>query len=40
MFDRSDPYNERMNSRKKRMIQEKLVKEIVLDEFRNGEGAS
>jgi endonuclease/exonuclease/phosphatase family metal-dependent hydrolase len=39
MFDRSDPCNGRKNSRKKRLIQAKRVKEIVLNEFPNGEGA-
>jgi predicted extracellular nuclease len=38
MFDRSDPCNGRKNSHKKRLIQAKRVKEIVTDEFPNGEG--
>jgi len=38
MFDKEDPCNGRKISRKKRLIQVKRVKEIVLDEFPDGEG--
>jgi predicted extracellular nuclease len=38
MFEKADPCHGRKNSREKRLIQAKRVKDIVLDEFPDGEG--
>jgi predicted extracellular nuclease len=39
MFDLNDPCNGRKNTRDKRVIQAKRVKDIVLNEFPNGDGS-
>jgi endonuclease/exonuclease/phosphatase family metal-dependent hydrolase len=39
MFDINDPCNGRKNSRNKRLIQSKRVKDIVLNKFPNGDGS-
>src|SRR5918996_3231040 len=39
MFDINDPCNGRKNSRNKRLIQSKSVKDIVLNKFPNGDGS-
>jgi hypothetical protein len=39
MFDPDDPCNGRKNTRTKRLIQAKRVKDIILSEFPNGDGS-
>lgn len=39
MYDFNDPCNGRKNTKKKRLIQSKRVREIVLDKFPTGDGS-